>query len=120
MTGVVSHRLHDRLRILQIDMRCINQSNTRERNHQVAQMGRIYSQASRVIAWIRVEWQPLIQSTRDDVKIAADLLEDLSTGKTFAQTSGGASNGPIISCTPCIMLDGLDCGSSKNIYLQPA
>lgn len=39
-------------RILWIDYLCINQENTIERNHQVSQMGQIYSQAKKVIAWI--------------------------------------------------------------------
>ncbi|KAF2870691.1 heterokaryon incompatibility protein-domain-containing protein, partial [Massariosphaeria phaeospora] len=35
-----------------IDALCIDQSNTKERNHQVRQMGTIYSQAKGVIAWL--------------------------------------------------------------------
>jgi hypothetical protein len=33
-----------------VDAFCINRANIKERNHQVAQMGNIYSQTSRVIA----------------------------------------------------------------------
>lgn len=40
-----------------IDAICINQENARERNHQVAQMGNIYSQAQRVIIWLGEEEQ---------------------------------------------------------------
>ncbi|KAH7078935.1 heterokaryon incompatibility protein-domain-containing protein [Paraphoma chrysanthemicola] len=36
---------------LWIDALCIDQDNTRERNHQVQQMGTIYATAERVIAW---------------------------------------------------------------------
>ncbi|KAL7893891.1 heterokaryon incompatibility domain-containing protein, partial [Trichoderma sp. TUCIM 5745] len=39
-------------RILWIDAVCINQSNVKERNHQVAQMSDIYKQASRVIFFL--------------------------------------------------------------------
>ncbi|KAM7184304.1 Heterokaryon incompatibility protein (HET) domain containing protein [Rhypophila sp. PSN 637] len=39
-------------RTLWIDAVCINQSDIQERNHQVRQMGRIYSQASRVLIWL--------------------------------------------------------------------
>lgn len=39
-------------RTLWIDAICINQENTHERNHQVGQMKRIYSEALRVVAWI--------------------------------------------------------------------
>ncbi|KAH7128619.1 heterokaryon incompatibility protein-domain-containing protein, partial [Dendryphion nanum] len=35
-----------------IDAVCIDQANNRERNHQVQQMGLIYSKARRVIAWM--------------------------------------------------------------------
>lgn len=39
-------------RVIWIDALCINQRDTNERNHQVGQMGRIYSSATRVIAWL--------------------------------------------------------------------
>jgi hypothetical protein len=37
---------------LWVDAICINQQDTAERNHQVTQMGLIYQQAKRVIAWV--------------------------------------------------------------------
>jgi hypothetical protein len=37
---------------LWIDALCIDQSNIQERNHQVALMGRVYSEAEMVIAWL--------------------------------------------------------------------
>jgi hypothetical protein len=39
-------------RILWIDAICIDQSNVRERGHQVRQMGDIYKQAERVLFWL--------------------------------------------------------------------
>jgi hypothetical protein len=39
-------------RALWIDALCINQQDINERNHQVNQMGTIYSQAQRVVAWL--------------------------------------------------------------------
>jgi hypothetical protein len=39
-------------RILWVDAVCINQGNIEERNHQVTQMGNIYSKASRVVVWL--------------------------------------------------------------------
>ncbi|OCK89825.1 HET-domain-containing protein, partial [Cenococcum geophilum 1.58] len=45
-------RLQDTDRILWVDAICINQSNEKERGHQVQQMGNIYSQADRVILWL--------------------------------------------------------------------
>lgn len=35
-----------------IDAVCIDQTNIRERNHQVSQMGEIYSRAAAVLAWL--------------------------------------------------------------------
>lgn len=57
----VRRNLHDFLAIaretisrtyLWIDALCIDQSNTSERNHQVQQMGRIYSIADTVLVWL--------------------------------------------------------------------
>ncbi|CZR69749.1 uncharacterized protein PAC_19649 [Phialocephala subalpina] len=57
----VRDNLHDALfqlrnsksqRVLWIDALCINQHDNRERNHQVAQMGLIYRQASGVCIWL--------------------------------------------------------------------
>lgn len=39
-------------RVLWIDAICINQESDAERNHQVAQMGRIYSSAKTVVVWL--------------------------------------------------------------------
>lgn len=38
--------------LLWIDALCIDQDNTAERNHQVQQMGKIYSSAKEVLAWL--------------------------------------------------------------------
>ncbi|KAE8452944.1 hypothetical protein EG329_012131 [Mollisiaceae sp. DMI_Dod_QoI] len=45
-------RLESEIRELWIDALCINQRNVHERNHQVAQMGMIYNQATRVVVWL--------------------------------------------------------------------
>lgn len=45
-------RYPDQPRILWIDALCIDQSNDIERNHQVRQMGLVYSEASKVIVWL--------------------------------------------------------------------
>lgn len=44
---------------LWIDAICINQAGTKEKNHQVAMMGRIYSSAVGVIAWLGAASDPL-------------------------------------------------------------
>ncbi|KAF6828693.1 ankyrin repeat and sam domain containing protein 6 [Colletotrichum plurivorum] len=45
-------RYTDRDRIIWVDGICINQSNQKERGHQVQQMAYIYRQAERVIFWL--------------------------------------------------------------------
>ena len=53
--ALIHLRLPDTTRILWIDALCINQNDTNERNHQVSQMGRIYQNAYRVVAWLGVD-----------------------------------------------------------------
>lgn len=63
-------RLEDCRRTIWVDSLCINQEDVRERNHQVALMGRIYSQASSVIAWLRVkDSDDIISQTEDLISI---------------------------------------------------
>jgi hypothetical protein len=45
-------RLETEIRVLWIDAICINQHETRERNHQVSQMGIIFKRAAMVIVWL--------------------------------------------------------------------
>lgn len=45
-------RLKEQVRVLWIDVLCINQRDVIERSDQVARMGQIYSRANRCIAWI--------------------------------------------------------------------
>lgn len=45
-------RHQDEDRVLWIDAVCIDQSNMKERGHQVTQMGEIYKEADRVIFWL--------------------------------------------------------------------
>lgn len=54
--------------VLRIDALCINQGDLAERNHQVAQMGSIYAQAARVIAWIgRQNHSSLVDDSRTEL-----------------------------------------------------
>jgi hypothetical protein len=50
--ALVNLRFKDRKRIIWVDALCIDQSNPHERNHQVAQMHSIYSQAINVVIWL--------------------------------------------------------------------
>lgn len=49
-------RLQDQERILWVDALCINQSDLRERMHQVSRMSYIYGQASQVVVWLGEGW----------------------------------------------------------------
>jgi hypothetical protein len=59
----------DEDRILWVDAVCIDQSDLRERGHQVAQMGQIYSRADRVIIWLG--------ASTEEVDILLDCLKQL-------------------------------------------
>lgn len=48
-------RTRDEARVLWVDAICIHQRNTKERNHQVSQMSKIYRQAWRVAVWLGSE-----------------------------------------------------------------
>ncbi|KAK8036227.1 hypothetical protein PG993_008841 [Apiospora rasikravindrae] len=96
-------RRDDCVRTLWIDAICIDQScdteeSTRERNHQVKLMGRIYQNASRVLAWLGLEDaidtpklfeffdivqrlpQPIIDSLSDYSRFAVSNLYKLMSG----------------------------------------
>jgi hypothetical protein len=63
-------RLTDQPRILWVDSICINQSDIGKRNHQVRQMGAIYSSATQVIVWLG--------EGDDDTDMAIDFVQALS------------------------------------------
>ncbi|PMD36282.1 HET-domain-containing protein [Hyaloscypha variabilis F] len=50
--ALIHLRLEQESRTMWIDAICINQGDGSERNHQVMQMGAIYSHASRVLVWL--------------------------------------------------------------------
>jgi hypothetical protein len=87
-------QLEDEMRILWIDALCINQGNTIERNHQVAQMGKIYSSAMRCAAWIGREQivrslDPLIVD--DSFELAMEFVKKVEKGENAANYSNGLS-----------------------------
>jgi hypothetical protein len=59
-------------RVLWVDAVCINQNDFQERNHQVMQMGQIYSKAERVVVWLG--------ESNEDSKIAIDFLVKTGAG----------------------------------------
>ncbi|KAH8602297.1 heterokaryon incompatibility protein-domain-containing protein, partial [Bisporella sp. PMI_857] len=64
-------RRNDKNRLLWVDALCINQRNVNERNHQVALMKEIFTQAAEVIVWLGPE--------ADDSDLAMDFLYDASS-----------------------------------------
>jgi hypothetical protein len=66
------------LRTFWIDALCINQVDISERSHQVAQMGDIYHQAARVVAWIGKPDRPSSESDPDKIAVAAEFLYQMS------------------------------------------
>ncbi|KAN0092470.1 Heterokaryon incompatibility protein (HET) domain containing protein [Hyaloscypha variabilis] len=55
LLNALRHLRCDQERTLWVDAICIDQENIFERNHQVGQMGDIYSFASRVISWLGLD-----------------------------------------------------------------
>jgi hypothetical protein len=64
---------HSGERVLWIDALCINQENSEERSHQVRQMYKIYSSASRVVAWLG--------QAEGGSDMAMDFVADINKGK---------------------------------------
>ncbi|KAF9875429.1 hypothetical protein CkaCkLH20_07249 [Colletotrichum karsti] len=59
ITALRHLRYADRPRTLWVDALCINQEDTAELSHQILHMRNIYSQATRVLAWVGTEeWNP--------------------------------------------------------------
>jgi hypothetical protein len=73
-------RLHDDERVLWVDALCIDQDTPDERNHQVSQMGQIYSQARRVCVWIHPD-QPVFRHIPQPKKPAG--IESTSSWLTY-------------------------------------
>ncbi|MCJ1311251.1 hypothetical protein MMC25_004922 [Agyrium rufum] len=76
----IGHNLYTALRYLRrpykprtlwIDAVCINQTDAAEKDHQIRQMGAIYTNASSVIVWLG--------ESDDDIEIAMDMLCDMET-----------------------------------------
>jgi hypothetical protein len=63
-------------RVLWIDALCINQGDVAERNHQVAQMGRIYSCSTRCIAWVGTEDDPNTIGINSNIELAMNFIKD--------------------------------------------
>ncbi|KAF2623584.1 HET-domain-containing protein [Macroventuria anomochaeta] len=63
-----------------IDALCINQENTVERNHQVAQMGTIYRGAQSMLIWMGID-----ESTTRLLKVALEAWRLMARCNTFSQ-----------------------------------
>ncbi|KAK7740665.1 hypothetical protein SLS53_005133, partial [Cytospora paraplurivora] len=76
-TVLLQTRLSKQQRILWADAICINQNNPKEKNHQVAMMSRIYSQASKVLICLGPD-------ESGHAKDIADLLSKINPGSKEA------------------------------------
>jgi Heterokaryon incompatibility protein (HET) len=79
-------RYEERSRTLWVDALCINQRDLKERSHQVAQMGSIFSQSARVVAWIGREEVAGARGV-EDATIAIDFLQELYGSSSTEMTS---------------------------------
>lgn len=71
--GALKHlRLDENERTLWIDALCIDQSNDKEKNHQVALMRQIYGKASLVVVWLREGWDGSDQAMQFIQKLGDD------------------------------------------------
>jgi hypothetical protein len=71
----------DTVRIIWVDALCINQHDINERNHQVAQMGRVYESATGVMAWLGLSTDSSDIATRYLSKMAPNFRELGETDK---------------------------------------
>jgi hypothetical protein len=68
---------HNKIRLFWIDAISIDQDNVAEKNHQVQQMGSIYSKAQEVVAWLGND--PRMSLFFDDLKAFPERSEETST-----------------------------------------
>lgn len=68
-SALIHIRFEDRPRVLWIDAICIDQSNIKEKNHQVASMAEIYENCQRVIVWLGDEY--------DQVELLPTFIENV-------------------------------------------
>jgi hypothetical protein len=74
--SALKHLRHkDEDRVLWVDALCIDQSNDREKMHQVSRMKHIYSQASQVVVWLGTGW--------DGSDMAMEFLRTLAGDETL-------------------------------------
>ncbi|KIV95999.1 hypothetical protein PV10_03583 [Exophiala mesophila] len=93
-TALQHLRYPDSSRRLWVDQLCINQDRDDETRVQVAQMGTIYSSATRVVVWLgqcnrkmSVAWELLQQTSLSSSLARSDFLSSSSTSSTSTSTS---------------------------------
>jgi hypothetical protein len=89
-------RYLDQQRILWADALCINQSDLRERTHQVSLMSSIYSRASLVLVWLGEAWE--------GCELVMEMLKQLG---------GNESLHVFKSLNPGFSIHGMDLGSAE-------
>jgi hypothetical protein len=89
-------RYLDQQRILWPDALCINQSDLRERTHQVSLMSSIYSRASSVLVWLGEAWE--------GCELAMEMLKQLGSNESLHVFK---------SLNPSFSIHGMDLGSAE-------
>lgn len=92
-TALQHLRYPDSWRRLWVDQLCINQDRDDELRAEVAQMGTIYSSASRVVVWLgqynrkmALAWELLQQTSLSSSLVRSDFLPSSSTSSTSTKT----------------------------------
>ena len=87
LSHLQSDTVHAEPRVLWIDAICIDQSNTEERNHQVSLMGKIYSQARKVVVWLGLPDNSCFTALEFLQSTAVDKLQPSALRELFLKQS---------------------------------
>ena len=98
-TALYYLRLKGEVRVLWIDAICINQNDIRERNYQVTQMGRIYSNGSRAVVWLG--------ESNQDSTLAFSVLSNTGEDSDWASFSENSILGPPATEKGVLKLDAI-------------
>jgi heterokaryon incompatibility protein (HET) len=76
---------HSMCRVIWVDAVCINQTDEKEKEHQIQFMSEIYAQASRVIVWLG-EAQDDSEQALEAIRLAGEKSRKLSYSDSFEPT----------------------------------
>ncbi len=129
--GLALKRLRhpEQSRVLWIDAVCINQDDIQERSQQVAMMGDIYKQASRVLTWIGEPSPPKDIDTEQSAGPPAPNYflpsirwgndeSDMSKMKAFFTDANQFDDWPVVGALSTLMLLSKDCHLNTLPFFQ--